>query len=296
MQPGPGARTLGLIRIGIPASRRGPLPDRRELEDQSLQRRGPASKGAAPPDEARRGRRGHADAGRTLRPGAALARGPDAAGRGMPRVTTGRGHARSCSGCSRSGTPPLPPRLLRQHPDRPERTGRGGTSAPATPPGRGSCSGYSGDHRGQGPAAQVPEPRTASWRTCSGASRRTSPPSRRLRPLFERYGFTADAEQNYRASVDKESRNPIRSLCGGVPGAQHRSDECLGSATWSTKTAPPEAVIETGVAILAAANPPSEDQQRRAWGLGRRVGALAAARLRPLASQPGELAQPAAAV
>ena len=166
----------------------------------------------------------------------------------------------------------------------------------ATPPGRGSCPGYSGDHRGQGPAAQVPEPGRRAGGPAPGLREEPALPvggcGRALRAVWP-HGRRRAELPGVRGPGEPESgREPG---AGGLPGQAAPDRRGAGICDRTRKTAPAEALIDTGVAILAAANPPSEDQQRRVGGWV--AEALpAAARLRPLASQPGELAQPAAAV
>ena len=85
--------------------------------------------------------------------------------------------------------------------------------------------------------------------------------------LFERYGLIAEAEKNYRASMARESRDPLSPLAlARFLGRQNRTEEALALCDQARKSAPTEAALATGVAILGAGKTVTEDQQHRVEG------------------------------
>ena len=79
--------------------------------------------------------------------------------------------------------------------------------------------------------------------------------------LLDRHGFAPQAESCYRAAAARESRDPASTLAlAAFLGRTNRTAEALALCDATRRTAPPEAVITTGLSILGACGTPLEEQ------------------------------------
>ena len=86
--------------------------------------------------------------------------------------------------------------------------------------------------------------------------------------LFERYGFTKEAEQAYRAFAAQEASQPARIIALiGFLSRQHRDQEALALCEQARKTCPPQPLAAASLAVVLDGKTLTEEQRHRvvAW-------------------------------